>query len=956
MTVARQYAGELLEREDELAAIAEMVDRASRGGNGVVLVEGEAGVGKTKLLQAVDGIAGQAPVQILHARGGELERSFAFGVARQLIAPTIASLDAGQRAAVLSGAAALAADVADPHAKADSPSVASEDALFARLHGLYWLCADLAAQCPLVLIVDDVHWADDPSVQWLLFLARRLDDIPASLVIAARPATAGDWPEALVLLANEPQVAIVRPQPLTRHGSGAIVRRTLGEDAEEEFCAACHTATGGNPFFLRELIAAVSADGVRPTAEAAAQIQSLAPEGVARSVAVRLGRMPRAARALARAVAVLGAETEVRHAALLAELDSAAAAAAADALRSAGMLDFGRPLRLSHPVLRTAIYSELGDGERAGLHARAARILAGEGADLDAIAAHLLAAEPGGERWRIEAMQQAAERALARGAPRTAAAYLKRALAEPPPVDHRAAVLRALGAAESQVGDPAAEGALREAMRLADTPRQRAEIALELSSAYILTARFGDAIETLEATIEQTADDDQELRWRLEARLIGTAKMETVNRDVVERHLKRLPRDLPGDSAGQRLILAHRASDAVMSGDPLELVVDLATRALGDGQLVAEEPPLSPTLLTTLFALVLCEEHALALNAFDELLTRARREGAPTTFSFVSSMRSQLHYYRGAIPDAIADARSAIDANRYFGWSVGLPSLYANLINPLLEAGDVAGAEEVLASSGLGEEIPEMLLFCDLARSRARLRLAQGNTQAGIDDWLAGHELLGRFGIANPAGMHCRSAAAIALAGLGWDTEARQLVADELAAARRFGAPSTVGISLHAAGVVEGGSAGIDYLREAVDHLERSPARLELARALGDLGAALRRSGKRREAQPLLRQALDLAHRCDAKVVADNARSELLITGARPRRARLAGVEALTASERRVAQLAAQGLTNRQIAQALFVSQPTVVTHLSHCYQKLTISARAQLAGALEETASAKAI
>ena len=171
----------------------------------------------------------------------------------------------------------------------------------------------------------------------------------------------------------------------------------------------------------------------------------------------------------------------------------------------------------------------------------------------------------------------------------------------------------------------------------------------------------------------------------------------------------------------------------------------------------------------------------------------------------------------------------------------------------------------------------------------------------------------------------------------------------ELSLARAgFGAHSTLGISLRAAGLIEGGSGrGSENLREAVAHLERSPARLELARARADLGAALRRAGKRREAQQELRAALDLADRCGGKAVAEHARSELLITGARPRRARIGGVEALTASERRVAQLAADGLTNRQIAQALFVSQPTVVTHLSHSYQKLDISSRDQLPGAL---------
>jgi DNA-binding CsgD family transcriptional regulator len=314
-----------------------------------------------------------------------------------------------------------------------------------------------------------------------------------------------------------------------------------------------------------------------------------------------------------------------------------------------------------------------------------------------------------------------------------------------------------------------------------------------------------------------------------------------------------------------------------------------------------------------------------------------------------ASLRSQLHYYRGEFPDAIADAHAALDASAHFGLDLAAPSATGVLVKTLLETGDIAGAGRAFANCGLGEEIPEIYWFVWLIEARGRLRLAQGEAEAGIHDMLAGHELLVRFGITNPAGRHYRSTAAVALAGLGREEEARRLVSDELAVARRFGAHSTVGISLRASGLIEGGSRGLERLREAVAELERSPARLEHARALADFGAALRRAGKRREAQQTLRQALDLADRCGARPITDQARAELLITGARPRRARISGIEALTASERRVAQLAAQGLTNRQIAQNLFVSQPTVVTHLSHVYQKLDINSRHRLAAALAE-------
>ncbi|MBV8940279.1 MAG: helix-turn-helix transcriptional regulator [Solirubrobacterales bacterium] len=316
----------------------------------------------------------------------------------------------------------------------------------------------------------------------------------------------------------------------------------------------------------------------------------------------------------------------------------------------------------------------------------------------------------------------------------------------------------------------------------------------------------------------------------------------------------------------------------------------------------------------------------------------------------MSQRRAQLHYLRGAIPDAIADAQAAINAGDQFGQTLLLPSLYGTLIDALLEANDVRGAERALAHSGVSEQLPDILLFSPLIHSRGRLRLAQGDTQAGIDDLLAGYRLLARFGITNPVASHGRSIAAVAQCGLGRREDARNLVAQELAVARKFGAPATIGISLRASGVIEPGIAGIIDLREAVSHLQRSPARLEHARALADLGAGLRRAGRRREAQLTLRQALDLADRCGGKAVAERARTELLVTGARPRRTRVTGVEALTARELRVAQLAVEGLTNRQIAQALFVSQPTVATHLSHCYQKLDINSREQLPTALAQS------
>jgi AAA ATPase domain len=240
--------GELLEREAETAAADALLQSTRDGQGGLLLFEGEAGVGKTALLESIAEHARDVSVAVLRAAGGELEQSFPFGVAGQLLAATVGGLGAHERTTLLDGAASLALAAIDPSARDRPPWANSQEALSARLHGLYWLCAGLAARQPLVLLVDDAHWADDPSLQWLLFMARRMDDMPASLVVATRPVAAGDWPEPLKLLAGQPRATVLHPRRLTAGGSAIVVRRVIGEEAEDVFCAACHAATGGNPF------------------------------------------------------------------------------------------------------------------------------------------------------------------------------------------------------------------------------------------------------------------------------------------------------------------------------------------------------------------------------------------------------------------------------------------------------------------------------------------------------------------------------------------------------------------------------------------------------------------------------------------------------------------------------------------------------------------------------------
>ncbi|MBV8999392.1 MAG: helix-turn-helix transcriptional regulator [Solirubrobacterales bacterium] len=252
-----------------------------------------------------------------------------------------------------------------------------------------------------------------------------------------------------------------------------------------------------------------------------------------------------------------------------------------------------------------------------------------------------------------------------------------------------------------------------------------------------------------------------------------------------------------------------------------------------------------------------------------------------------------------------------------------------------------------------------------LLLARGSLRAGEGRPREALDDFLEYGARCEALGFSQLAALPWRGEAALAQSALGDNDEARRLAAEQLELARAFGRPRTLGISLRASGLVEGGGTGLELLGEAVTTLERSQSPLELARALSDYGAALRRSGHRVQARTELHRALDLAHRLGARRIANQARAELIAAGAKPRRDAITGRDALTPAELRVARLAAEGLTNREIAQALFITTKTAKAHLNRVYRKLEITRRGQLADALtaviddgaeESSASVKAI
>ncbi len=938
----------LLERDTELAVVTGLI-AASPGGGRLLAIEGPPGIGKTALMAAAKAMGEQAGMQVLGGRGSELERSFSYGVVRQLFEPLLAWLRAEERADLLAGSAALAAPLFEPAQVAAEPAA---DSSLATLHGLYWLTANLAARRPLLLAVDDLHWCDLPSLRWLAYLLPRMAGLGLLVVVGLRPAEPGEDPGLIGQIVSDPLATSVRPAPLSTTAVARLLRESLSPEADDAFCAACREATGGNPLLLRELVHAIAAERLAATEANVPRLRELAARAGSRAVSLRLSRLPPEATTLARAVAILGDDADPRQAAGLADLDERAASEAAAALARVDVLRPQPPLGFVHPLIRSAVYEALTPLERDSGHARAARLLADAGAEPERVAAHLLRTPAAADAHVVGVLRSAARRAGSRGASDSAVAYLRRALAEPPPAAERAELLLELGSAEAIVSGDAAVEHLREAHALIDDPIRRAETALLLGrQLFLLRGKEADAVYT-QALVE-LAGADAELEHMLESALItSTIFVPSLHREALER-LARVRSRPAHATLGEKTLLALLAYHDARAGAPAAVTVPLARRALAARTLIRQES-FGATFVLPCAVLAMADlDEVLAI--YEDSLAEAHGRGSTVAFAMTKLFRAQTFVLRGDLGEAEADAREALAAGEAWGTSARfLGHSAAFLAEALMEQGKLDDAAAALARTGMGQSLPDddarLLYFPDI---RARLRLLNGDLVGGLDELLDTGRRFEAVGSRNPAFIAWRSPAALALLQLGEREEASRLTSEELELARTWGTPRALGAALRAAGLVHGGEQGLALLREAVKVLTGSPAKLEHAKARTELGAALRRANRRSDAREQLRHALELATICGATSLAARAESELLATGARPRRIALSGVASLTPSERRVAEMAAQGPTNREIAQALFVTQRTVEVHLTSIYRKLAISSRAQLAAALAEPARA---
>lgn len=938
----------ILEREAELRRITAAVEGAREGRGRLIILEGAAGIGKSAVLAAGMGAATASGARVLRARGAELERDFAFGVVRQLLEPALAELSPAARDDVFQGPAAVAGCMLGlPGAGAHDGTEEgpAHHASFAVLHGLYWLCANLATpEEPLVLAVDDAHFADAASLRFLAFLLPRLDQLPVAVVITTLPEPDPEVAAVLGVLLADGAAWVLRPAPLSPEAVGELLELGLGRTPDPAFAAACHRATAGLPFLVDELVAAACAEDVEPDAAAAREVDALGARTIGRTIALRLARLPGDTLRMARAIAVL--ETaELAQAADLADLDRDDAAAAVDQLVAAGILEPALPLAFVQPIVRAGVLAELPAPERAAADRCAAELLDGREGTGERVAEHLLATEPAQDPWVVDRLTTAARTALQRGAPESAATYLRRALAEPPAAELRPPLLADLGIAELTAGRSAGAARLREVLASGADDELRVRSALALAHHLGRAEQMAAAVEVIDGAAAALREPDGPAGALLEAITMSAAILDASMAARLRPRLDAMRR-AADDPAAPRETLGVAALVAVHRNEPAAVAAGLAQRALAAGPRIVPSRTDAPWYAQATLGLIWADAHEPARIALDAGVDESRRTGNPVLFAISLAHRSWLQLRRGDLPAAEADARAVFEMEQ-----ITAPPLYrklaaAILVNTFIDQGDFAAAEEVVGQVGV-DEFRRTHSAAVLQLARGRLRLAQMAPAAALDDALAAGEIAVAGGALGPGYLAWRSTAALAYAMLGDRASAVRLAEEEVALARASGGHRTLGVALRAAGVVVGGDEGEELLRESVANLERSGVLLERARALTELGALLRRSNRRREARDLLAEALDVAQAAGARPLQEQAETELRATGARPRRAALRGIDALTASERRVAELAAEGLTNREIAQALFVTMRTVEGHLTRVFSKLDVTSRRELPDAL---------
>jgi DNA-binding CsgD family transcriptional regulator/tetratricopeptide (TPR) repeat protein len=920
----------LLDRGAESDALGQLLANAVAGDGAVVVLEGPAGIGKTALVRRQTQRAREQGLRVLRATGSELETGFPFGVARQLLERTLDGLPERERALLLSGPAGLADQVLG---SASQFSAQTAD-LQAAVHALFRLTINLTREQPLLISVDDAHWADLTSLQFLHYLARRLADTSIALLVATRPNDPVTGPPALNALLGMDEVDVLRPSPLSVGAMAELARRTLGAEPAPEFVESCAEATGGNAFLATELLRQLAEEGVTPSAAAAAKIDEMASDAVGDRVTGWLAALPEPGAAVARSLAVLG-EAELPLLARHAGVEVDVARAVCRRLEQAALLDDSDELRFAHPLVARAVARTIPAGERSERHSEAARLLLEAGAPLDACAVHLLASRPAADEWVTSLLGRAAAAAITRGAPAEAIGYLKRALAEPPPSERRPALMLELGSAQVRMRHTLeAQETLRHGLALQPPAAIRSGLATTLSHAYYLAGEPDAALEILEC--EREIEGDEQRRLALDGNAISLGLLHPERCEGMRLRLHAYSERAESGGLREPSLDALAGAEHIFRAEPSAPGIALMRRAFEGGLHAFDEH-------TFAFGWAICALDAADLSGealvhVDRALAEARPRGDATTSAYLLSYRIHFAMRVGRLAEAEADGRATCELLASADDDASFPLA---LLDVLIERDAAAEAWTLCQRQELkGSQQRSAML--DLVR--ARVAIAVGRRAEALALLLDAGAQLDALRFLHPQFAPWRALAAPIADELGDRELALRLDSELMKLSLRTGAPTAIAQALRIHGCLHSDIAALSRSAQAA---AGTPDRLEYARSLTELGAAQAAGGDREQGRETLRWALASAHEAGASTLAARARAELIAAGGRPRRPALNGVAALTPSELEVARLGAEGLSNRDIADGLFVSLKMVEQHLARAYAKLEISGRSELAAAL---------
>ncbi|MET8677171.1 AAA family ATPase [Streptomyces sp. NPDC004647] len=895
----------LVGREEELCSIDELRTEVWGGYGTGVLIRGAAGMGRTALLRAACERARRAGALVFAAGADRLEADCPFGVVRQLFE----DVDGSRPVPGLDG-----------------------------LNELYDRAMELAADRPVVIAVDDLRWIDDASARWLAYLLRRTRR--RRVLVMATTSLPTDVIDADLVSRFDHVIAL---DGLRTEAVVDLAGDILGTPVEKEFGASCHQATDGSPLLLHAVLCAMR-ESKRPVSPAVlSEVLASPPPVVMTWLRRTLATCGSGAGELVEVIAAFGEPVELDLAVATAELATARVAPLVDALVAARLLYWCRDrVSLRPPVVQAAVLVGLAPGAGRVLRARAARLLHSRGAPAADIAAQLLRSGPLGEPWAADVLCAAAAQATAEGDSDRALDHLRSALREPMSSRRRSELMVHMGSAQPPADVGSAVGYLRRALDVTSDHSVQAGAARRLAGLLCLSERYGEGMRVLRNVAGSARDRSPEVALSLEVEeaLLGLCHLPS-------------PDAAPARLAGRMDLTEEPENDALgilwsvramMSGLQRQQAVKLASRALDRGLPQVNEASLHHPM--SVLTLAVAGELELAVHHAGQAVDQAHRSRSALGGARALAVRSEVNYRLGRLEDCQNDARACRDTLLQFGSrrADGMAmAATARLADALVDSGDPDAAEHVIADVLAGQTVPANLLGTWLLTSRGRLRLAKGEIRQGVDDLLETGRRLDSWQVTNPAVIPWRSLAGLGYAAMGKSSAARELIEEELALAHQWGSSRAVGMALRAAGRAAKGSAGVALLREAVAALSRSHASLEHARALADLGTALRTTNQLADARHHLRQAATSAQQCGAIALVRLARAELIAAGARPRRQAHCGLESLTPTERRVAHLAARGLSNREISERLFVVRRTVELHLSSIYRKLGVRGRVDL-------------